>query len=148
MPIIAANEQNDARGTARLLARAVSQYIKNPHIGADHRTALNNAFRLLEAYRTNAFFGYEPPLQENSQETTEALTLLPPIERHVSDVRTALEKAISEVFADAPEEQAIDTIENVLRAIVNPKKFRSPSPELRMKTATVFERLCQQLQLR
>jgi hypothetical protein len=146
MPIIAANEQNDARGTARLLASAVSEYIKNPRRSAVYKTALNNAFRLLEAYRTNAFFGFEPPLQENSQETIETLTLLPPIERHVSDVRAALENAISEVFNDATEDQAIDTIEAVLRAAVNPKRFASPSAELRAKAATVFEKLGQQLQ--
>ena len=53
MPIMAAQGQNDARGTARLLAIAARDCVSNPTVATEQTVVLNNVYRLLEAYRRN-----------------------------------------------------------------------------------------------
>ena len=114
MPIMAMHEQNDARGSARLLANAAKRGIENPRIAPRQKIALNNLFRLLEAYRSHRFFGfdYEPRAEWGS----EALTLLPPMERHVAELRDALDRAFADSYSGIPREEAIKAVEELLRA--------------------------------
>jgi hypothetical protein len=147
MPIIGASERNDARGTARILATAARDCINNPKRAPAQEVALNNVYRLLEAYRTNAFFGLELPVHDSSEDVAETLTLLPPLETHVRDVRVALEKAIAEVFVGVSQDRAIEAIEDVLRAVAYPNQFKKPSIDARTKAASVFEKVHQHLQL-
>ena len=103
MPIMSAQQKNDARGTARLLARAASDSIRNPRPApATREVLLNNVFRLLEAYRATAFFGSEPSPRPYSARVTEAISLLPRAERHVRDVKVAMEKAKLRHFQGSP----------------------------------------------
>ena len=60
MPIMAANAQSDARGAAWLLASAVKKSINAPERASEWQDALNNTYRLLEAFRKNIFFGVRP----------------------------------------------------------------------------------------
>src|SRR5882672_6494726 len=122
MPITAVHEQNDARGTVRLLAAAAKNFIGDAPEPLNKEVALNNVYRLLEAYRTNAFFGLEAPAVQFPRDTAETLSLLPPVERHMQDVRDALDHALNAAFAGQSTAQGLDLVENVLRAIAYPQE--------------------------
>jgi hypothetical protein len=123
MPIMAAHERSDARGAARLLAHMALECIDNPKAAVNQEVALNNVYRLLESYRSNAFFGIDAPRQP-FRRFSDKLALTPPRERHVRDVREAIERARLEVFSDQPKDQAIESVERVLRALAYPQKER------------------------
>lgn len=146
MPITAAYEHNDARGTARLLAAIARDCVRDPSIAAQHEVAMNNVYRLLQAYRTQAFFGLEPAYQVSPDESIEALTLLPPVERHVKDVRDALEHALRTTFASEPQEHALDLIESVLRAVTYPENGGHVPPEKSQKVTRFFDSMLSSLQ--
>jgi hypothetical protein len=141
MPIMAVHEQNDARGAVWLLAKAAKDLIGNTPVPLDREVALNNVYRLLEAYRAYAFFGLEAPATQFPADTPETLTLLPPIERHVQDVRNALDDAFSVTFGEQPTEQSLALVEGVLRAIAYPRDYEEPSGEDRGKAKRFFEQL-------
>src|SRR5260370_36304458 len=107
MPIMSAHEQNDARGTARLLALAARDSIRDPSSATEHEVALNNLYRLLEAYRVSAFFGMEPRARQFPPRVTEAISLLPRSKRRVRDVRVALEQARAAVFMGQSKDDAV-----------------------------------------
>jgi hypothetical protein len=77
--------------------------------------ALNNVYRLLQAFRNDAFFGLELDAFPRSQGPAANLTLRPPVERNVRDVRNAIDQAISTAFPGRSRDQAIDAVEGVLR---------------------------------
>jgi hypothetical protein len=141
MPIMAVHEQNDARGAVWLLAKAAKDFIGNAPVALDREIALNNVYRLLEAYKAYAFFGLEAPAAQYPADTPETLTLLPPVERHVQDVRDALEYALSATFGEQPLEQSLELVENVLRAVAYPNDHQEPSREDRRKAKQFFEEL-------
>ena len=140
MPIMSAQQKNDARGTARLLALAASESIRNPQpIPATREIVLNNMYRLLEAYRVTVFFGLEPSPRPYSARTTEAISLLPRAERHVRDVKVAMEQALAVAFPGQSKDQAINAVVRVLRGITYPGQFDTPSDEDRTKAGSFFD---------
>jgi hypothetical protein len=64
MPIMSAHTQNDARGTARLLALSARDTLRSRDMATASEVALNNAYRFLEAFRVNPRFGSEPNRKE------------------------------------------------------------------------------------
>jgi hypothetical protein len=120
MPIMAAHNQNDARGSARVLATTVKRCIEEDYAPTRHKSALNNLYRLLEAYRAHHFVEFE--YQPRSPRGPEALTLLPPPERNVLELRTALDRAFDHVYHGRPLDEAVESVENVLRSIAYPEK--------------------------
>jgi hypothetical protein len=141
MPITAIHEQNDARGAVRLLATAAKDFIGNEPVALDKEVALNNMYRLLEAYRTHAFFGLEGSAHPPAPDTAETLTLLPPADRHVEDVRKALERALTTTFGDRSTEEALELVESVLRAVAYPETRNPPTTDDTRRTKRFFEEL-------
>jgi hypothetical protein len=145
MPIMAAQGRSDARGAARLLASLALNCIDNPKVARDQQVALNNVYRLLESYRGNVFFGLEPPREQPKQSASQKLTLRTPIERHVKEVRDALEEARRIVFAEDTKDVAIETIEKVLRSVAYPKKQATFSAADRQKATAFFKEVVERL---
>jgi hypothetical protein len=146
MPIMAANAQSDARGTAWLLASAAKDSISGGPEGASEWTdALNNTYRLLEAFRRNIFFGVRPPLKHrHASSDFELMTILPSGERHLAEVRDAMETALVASFAQTPKDEAVEKIVSVLRARLAPQKFQA-SQEDKEKATLFFTELLKQL---
>lgn len=119
MPIMAAHERSDARGSARLLANAAIKCVDDGSAPPHQLTSINNLYRLLESYRCHRFLGfeYEPRFERGA----EALTLLPSAERHVLDLRDALEKAFREVYQGEDIDRAVGSVEDVLRSVAYPE---------------------------
>jgi hypothetical protein len=146
MPIMAAQGRSDARGAARLLAGLALDCIDNPKVAREQQVALNNVYRLLESYRSNVFFGLEPPREQPKQNASQKLTLRTPIERHVKEVRDALEEARQTVFTEDTKDHAIETIENVLRSVAYPKsKSARLSVADREKVTAFFREVVERL---
>jgi hypothetical protein len=145
MPIMSAQQQNDARGTARLLALAARDSIRTKSDVASREVVLNNVYRLLEAYRANAFFGLEPRARPFPARATEAISLLPRPGRHVREVRVALEEALAAAFPGQPKQEAIGVIEDVLRGITYPERFEKPSDDHRAKAGRFFDEVVTRL---
>jgi hypothetical protein len=141
---MAAHERSDARGAARLLALMALDCIDNPKVAVEQEVALNNVYRLLESYRSNAFFGLDTPRQP-FRRISDKLALTPPKERHVTDVREAIEQARLTVFANQSKDRAIESVEKVLRALAYPERERKPSPTDQKKAAQFFKTLLKQL---
>jgi hypothetical protein len=114
MPIMAA----DARGAAWLLAAAARDSIGASEGASKWRDALNNTYRLLEAFRKNLLWGTRAArLRGRVPDDLEMLTVLPSSERHLLQVREAMEFALTKSFADTSKDKAVDTIETVLRSV-------------------------------
>ncbi|WP_439401839.1 hypothetical protein ACNJYA_00645 [Bradyrhizobium sp. DASA03068] len=145
MPIMAAQGRSDARGTARLLASMALASIDNPSAGESQEVALNNMYRLLQSFRKDAFFGQEISSGEQAQTDPNRLTLRPPIERNVREVREALDQATQTAFGGQPRDQAIETVENVLRAIAYPTVAELPAPEVKARVVSFFQALVERL---
>jgi hypothetical protein len=144
MPIMSAHGQNDARGTARVLALTARDCIRDPAKASVQKVTLNNVYRLLENYRVNAFFGLQPT-RHLPPRKTETISLLPRAGRNVKDVRVALERAVDSVFAGQTKAEAILAVETVLRGIANPEKFEVPSDEDLAKAGRFFDRVLENL---
>jgi len=145
MPIMAANAQSDARGAAWLLASAARDSISTPERAAEWRDALNNTYRLLEAFRKNIFFGVRPPRRPRpASSDVELMTILPSSERHLAEVRDALELALAASFAQTPKDEAVEKIVLVLRAVLAPQQFRA-SPEDKENAHRFFIELLKRL---
>jgi hypothetical protein len=146
MPIMSAQQKNDARGTARLLAVVARDSIRNPQaIPAARELALNNVYRLLEAYRVTAFFGLEPSPRPYSASTTEAISLLPRAERNVKDVKVAMDAAQAIAFPGQSKDQAIQAVAKVLRGITYPENAAKPSDEELAKAGRFFDEVVTRL---
>jgi hypothetical protein len=122
--------------------------IGNPAHASEQVVALNNVYRLLQSYKSNRLFGLEPPPELAVESATEKLTLRRPIERHVNEVRNALEHALSSAFAEEPKEKALQIIESVLRSVAFPNSGEvAPSSNAQERTVRFFEQLLQRLQI-
>jgi hypothetical protein len=145
MPIMAAHSRGDARGTARLLATMALASIDNRKGGESEQVALNNVFRLLQSFRKDAFFRREMSEDTRAQSAAGKLTLRPPVERNVREVREALEQAVAIAFKAQSQDDAIEAVENVLRWIAYPKKSARPSDVDRERTVLFFRELVNRL---
>ena len=145
MPIMAAHSRSDARGTARLLANMALASIDDPKGGEPEEVALNNLYRLLQSFRKDVFFGEETPARPSPRNAAEQLTMRPPAERNVREVRDALAAAASMAFEGAPRDQAIDIVEGVLRWIAYPKKGTEPSSADKNMTITFLREFINRL---
>jgi hypothetical protein len=141
---MAAHGRSDARGTARLLANMALASINNPRRGEPQEVALNNMYRLLQSFRKDAFFGHEAPA-DAPVEASEKLTLRPPIERNVRDVRQALEGATAVAFEGRSKDDAIEVVESVLRWIAYPRTSKEPSTQDRARTVSFLRELVERL---
>ena len=144
MPIMAAHGRSDARGTARLLANMALASIDNPRRGEPQEVALNNMYRLLQSFRKDAFFGQESS-GERPQNPTEKLTLRPPVERNVREVREALEQATRVAFEGRSKDEALEAVENVLRSVAYPRVSDPPSADDRQRVISFFRALVERL---
>ena len=120
MPIAALNEQNDARGSAWLLARMARDSIVEP-ASTVNAPAMNSLYRLLEAYKEHRFFGFDH--QPNGPATAESFTLNPPAERGFAQLKAAFAAALEEAFGrGSSPDQAISSIEEVLVSVTYPER--------------------------
>jgi len=117
---MAAHDQNDARGSARVLALTAKKCLDETYEPSKHRSTLNSLYRLLEAYRSHGFLGFE--YEPRAPRGPEALTLLPRAERNVADLRLAFDRAFEEVYRERERGEAVQLVENVLKSIVYPGK--------------------------
>jgi hypothetical protein len=145
MPIMSAQGQKDARGAAKLLALTARKCVWDPSAAAEGEVALNNAYRLLETFRKNAFFGLEPHAKQFPPRVTEAISLLPTSERHLKDVRIALDNAVATVFRGKSKDEAIELVETVLRQVAYPTQFGAATQSDRNHVGEFFTALIQQL---
>ena len=145
MPIMAATGGSDARAAARLLAGTAVECLKAPEKAPSMAVAINNVYRLLEAYRSNQFFGLETSARPGTVRTMGPLTSTTLSERHVRDVRLAINDAVKQTFDDASVDHAVDLIEQALRGLIYPDKFQAPSAADLGRVTHFFERLRQTL---
>ena len=130
MPIMAVQDQNDARGTARLLASTAKRSLEESSDTPGSKVALGGLFRLLKAYRSHRLVGFE--YQPRHDLGLEGMTIVPAGESHVGDLRTALDSALEEVYQDTDQDVALEALEQVLRSVANKTQ---PEPyELRRTT--------------
>lgn len=129
MPIAALNEQNDARGSAWLLARMARDSIDRPGSSPVNKPAMNSLYRLLEAYKEHGFFGFDH--QPNGPATAESFTLNPPAERGFAQLKAAFAAAVEDAFGrGSTPDQAIASVEEVLESVTYPDRA-SVGPEER-----------------
>ena len=115
--------------------------ISNTRIGEPQEVALNNMYRLLQSFRRDTFFGREAPASAPVS-AVEKLTLRPPVERNVRDVKRALDDATTAAFGgEHPKDDAIEIVESVLRWIAYPRTAKEPSPEDRARTEAFLREL-------
>jgi hypothetical protein len=145
MPIMAAHARSDARGTARLLATIALASIDNRKGGEPEEVALNNMYRLLQSFRKDAFFGLDTTESSRAQSSAEKLTLRPPVERNVREVREALEQAVATTFKEQSKDDAVETVEKVLRWIAYPSNNNEPSDFDRTRTRLFLRALIDRL---
>jgi hypothetical protein len=145
MPIMAANAQSDVRGAAWLLVSTAQQYIDDPRSVPQSRDALNNVYQLLEAFRKNVFFGPRPlPAKGHAPHGLAMLSIMPSSQRHFSEIRDAMDEALTSSFSSTPKDQAVERIEGVLRAAAAPDKYEV-SEEDKNSAKLFFSYLLKQL---
>lgn len=130
MPIMAVQDQNDARGTARLLASTAKRSIEESRDTPGSKVALGGLFRLLKAYRSHRLAGFE--YQPRHDHGLEGMTITPAGESHVGDLRSALRGALDEVYRDTDQDTALRALEQVLRSVANKEQLEPQ--ELRRTT--------------
>ncbi|HEX8062523.1 MAG TPA: hypothetical protein VF535_04840 [Allosphingosinicella sp.] len=141
MSIMAAQDLNDARGAARLMAMAARRSIEEQGAStAASRVALGGLFRLLRAYRAHrlAGFAYQPH-REGSQE---GMAIVAPGESHITAVRDALQRALAEVYEN-DEEIGLESVEAVLRAVASENRLE---PNDVRRTSCFLESLVEKLE--
>ena len=146
MPISAVNQNVDARGVALLLTKAARESLAGGGGSSDRQRFLNNAYRLLNLYRSQTPLGIQPRAVSFPPTKNDSVALMPLSERHVEDVAQAMARALAETFGAGFEIQSLDKMESVLRGIADPAKFPEPSKEDREHTQAFFGNLAQHLQ--
>lgn len=142
MSIMAASEWSDDRSTTLLMAREALECLRDQSKVAAAAVVLNNVYRLLEAFKGNPFFGYVP---EEPVDTPDLEWASVAMEPHVADVRYAIEEALKAAFAGQPHENSIEAVENVLRALVAPKRHPALQPAEKERAECFFSELSQRL---
>lgn len=130
MPIMSVVDRSDARASARVLAQTAKRCIGGELEGSTHRVELVNMYRLLNAYKAHGFGGYE--YETRSPRGPEALTLMPTMDRHVADLKVALDQAIQDSFGDRDLDGAIQEIDVVIRCVA-----LSEVPEVGLRDRTL-----------
>lgn len=115
MPIMSVVDRSDARASARVLALTAKRSIDGQLEGRTHRTELVNMLRLLNAYKAHGFGGYE--YEARSPRGPEALTLMPTADRHVVDLKFAIDDALKVTYGEGDKDEAIDQIDVVIRCV-------------------------------
>lgn len=133
MPIMAVQDQNDVRGSTRVLANTAKRYIN--HLPADdrHIPAMNGVFRLLKLYRASKLQGYE--YQPRMDRGPDAVYMRPATSRHVGDLREALDLALADAANGRPHETTIDAIQNALKGLA---AKQAPNDQDERQTVTIF----------
>ena len=147
MSIMSAYAQSDARGVAWLLAATAKKCLEDQDSARDLGYSLNNAYRLLETYRSKAFASASEAPSPYSGNAMETSSLIPLYEQHISEVRSAVGQALVAVFGADRQDDAIDRIETVLRAAAYPSKFAAQQDDKDM-TLKFFDSLLDRLQMR
>jgi hypothetical protein len=78
---------------------------------------------------------------------TEAVSSLPRSPRHLRDVRSAVEHAVNAAFNGRTKDQAIATVEDVLRKVAYPGKYGDPSDNDLRQAALFFDEIVRQLDI-
>jgi hypothetical protein len=118
MPIMAAYDENDARGPARVLANTVRRCMNEGQESPKYVAAFDNFYSMIEDYRSHGFEGFDyVPTASRGPET---LSLLPAPERHVEDLRIAFDRALEAAYRDIEKDAALERVENVLKAVAYP----------------------------
>lgn len=140
MPIAALNEQNDARGSAWLLARMARDSIAEPAAAPVNAPAMNSLYRLLEAYKAHGFFGFDH--QPNATRHSESFSLNPPVERGFAELKAAFATAVEKAFgAGSSSDQAISSVEEVLVSVTYPDRpqVEPTTPEKRAQAVEFLD---------
>jgi hypothetical protein len=138
MPIMAANTQSDPRGAAWLLASSVQQLMHGP--GGVESPALQNTYRLLQAYKNNLLVrSSRRGVGQIPDEMIGALSALPASE-HLAEISKAIHAALEISFAGEKSEVAVNKITGVLRSVADPRKYTAPEED-RRRAAIFFEQL-------
>ena len=114
---MAVADQSDARGNTQFMVRTAQRCIEGELEARTHRLVLNKIYRLLNAYRSHGFAGYE--YEPRSHRGPEALTLMPTGDQRVRLVAVALEEALSDTFGDLEREHVFHTLDQVIFATAN-----------------------------
>lgn len=115
MPIMSAMDRNDARASARVLATTTKRCLDGQLVPVEHKVELKSMFRFLRAFRAHRFESYD--YRPRSSRGVESLSLRPTPDRHVDDLRVALASALTDTFEGAAVEDAIDRVDQVIKAI-------------------------------
>lgn len=116
MPIMAAQDQNDVRGSTRVLASTAKRYIDHVPVDDRHIPAMNGVFRLLKLYRASRLQGYE--YQRQMERGPEAVCMFPATSGHVSELTVALDHAVTDAAEERGADITIDVIQHALREYV------------------------------
>ena len=140
MPIMSAMDKNDSRASARFLAVTTKRCVDVQLTPFEHRTELRGMFRFLNAYRSHGFVGHD--YTPRNIRGAEALSLRPTPDRHVGDLRLALEESLKEAFGEneAPE-VAIERIDAVIKAIATTEETPADREETSLFLAALIGRL-------
>ena len=123
MSIMAAGTRNDARSAARLLAQSAVACFRAEPRGASKEITLNNVYRLLEAYKVDAFFGLSSSSQDFSA-SNEDLSYFDQSETNVADVKKAILEAQMAVYGKLDTATAVDSIISVIGSIAYPQSSK------------------------
>jgi hypothetical protein len=110
---MAVQDQNDVRGSTRVLAGAAKRYIDTPPDDGRHVPAMNGVYRLLKAYRTSRLRGYE--YQPGIDRGPDAVSLLSNGSLHIAELRAAVQAALEDVSGGGSADNALADIQLVIR---------------------------------
>lgn len=116
MPIMAVQDQEDARDAARLLASSALRSVTEFNNSQSQRVALSGLFRLLKAYKAHRLAGF---VYRPEREVGEGLALEAMGDTHIRDLRVALSMALATTFGENADDQGVNVLEGVLKDIAS-----------------------------
>jgi len=137
---------SDERASVAVLSHVAIKCLSEPVVAEEDAIALNNAYRLLETFRVDPFFGNELPITGASEYPLGALKNKPTFRRHAGDVENALKTAVETAFQGASKEDAIEAVKSSLRALAYPAKFGELRQDQRTKCIEFFRVVANKLQ--
>jgi hypothetical protein len=141
MPIMAVQDQRDARGTAWVLANTARRCIDEFTYQPTDKIALNGVFQLLKAYKVHRLAAFDN--ESRSSRPKGALPSAPAAERHMPELRRALSAALSTAYRGRGEDEAIEDIERVFRSLA---RKEAEEPELIRQTSAFLDCFVRNLQ--